>query len=94
MTDPAVHGYGGGENLGQVLARVEPVIERLTKANLGRGVVIVAHNVVNRVYLAARLGIPLARAREIVQDNGGVNVIRYHQGVAQVLAVNSNFHLT
>jgi len=93
MSDPATHGYGGGENLAQVLARVQPVIERLLSSNLGRGVVIVGHNVVNRVYLAARLGIPLSRAREIAQDNGGVNVIRYRRGAAQVLSVNSSFHL-
>jgi len=47
MADPAAHGYGGGENLFQVSARVEPVIERLLSLSLGKGLVIVAHNVVN-----------------------------------------------
>jgi broad specificity phosphatase PhoE len=94
FTDPATHGYSGGENLGQVLARVRPSIDRLLRLNLGRGIVIVAHNAVNRVYLADLLGIPPARAREIVQDNGGVNIIRFRHGTAQVLTVNSNFHLT
>lgn len=93
VADPATHGYGGGENLGQVLARVQPAIERLLRSNLGQGIVIVAHNVVNRVYLTDRLGIPLSRAREITQDNGGVNVIRYRHGTSQVLTVNSGFHL-
>ena len=93
MSDPATHSYAGGENLAQVLARVQPVIERLLGENLGNEIAIVAHNIVNRVYLATALGVPLARAREIVQDNGGVNVIRYRHGAPQVLTVNAAFHL-
>ncbi len=65
----------------------------LAQQDLGQLVLIVGHNVVNRVLLATWLGIPLARARGIDQDNGGVNVIRYSQDQFKVLTVNSAFHL-
>ena len=93
MTDPAAHGYLGGESLQSVDARVVPAFKRLMADNLGRVVVIVAHNVVNRAYLADLMGIPLARYRTIPQDNCGVNLLRYRNGRTKAVSVNGVFHL-
>ncbi|MCU0959604.1 MAG: histidine phosphatase family protein [Pirellulaceae bacterium] len=93
LDDPAQCGYAGGENLQQVQQRTLPALRVLAQQDLGQLVLIVGHNVVNRVLLATWLGIPLARARGIDQDNGGVNVIRYSQDQFKVLTVNSAFHL-
>lgn len=93
MTRPAEHGYRGGENITQLLARVVPAMEGLMKDNLGRGIVVVSHNVVNRSYLAHVLGVPVERARGITQFNCGVNLLRYRKGRVKVLAVNNLFHL-
>ena len=82
-TDASIYAYMGGENLTMVLQRVLPAMERLMAENLGRLIVVVAHDVVNRVYLAHLLGIPLAQYRSVVQDNGAISVIEYRQGEAK-----------
>jgi broad specificity phosphatase PhoE len=91
--DPAQFGYAGGENLVQVQQRTLPALTALVQQHLGQLVLVVAHNVVNRVLLATWLGVPLARARGIDQDNGGVNVIRFSLDQFKVLTVNAAFHL-
>ncbi len=91
--DASIHPYLGGENLSTVLARVLPAMERLLAENLGRLIVVVAHNVVNRVYLAHVLGIPLARYRSVVQDNCAISLLEYRAGQTKALWINSVSHL-
>lgn len=91
--DPAQFGYAGGENFLQVQQRTLPALHALAQRHLDQMVLVVGHNIVHRVLLATWLGVPLARAREIEQDNGGVNVIRYSQDQFKVLTVNAAFHL-
>jgi alpha-ribazole phosphatase/probable phosphoglycerate mutase len=91
--DASIHPYSGGENMAMVLDRVRPALDGLMAGNLGRLVAVAAHNVVNRVYLAHLLGVPLARYREIVQDNGAISLIEYRGGRAEVLWINSISHL-
>jgi broad specificity phosphatase PhoE len=93
VSDPAHHGYAGGENFLQVQQRVLPVVMELMERQQGSLILIVGHNVVNRVLLASLLDVPLAKARGIDQDNCGVNVLRYRNGRAQVLTMNAAFHL-
>jgi broad specificity phosphatase PhoE len=61
--------------------------------NLGRVIVVVAHNVVNRAYLAQLMGMPVARYRSIPQDNCGLTLIRYRKGRAKAVTINGVFHL-
>jgi broad specificity phosphatase PhoE len=91
--DPARHGYRDGENLAQVAARVIPALEQTASAHLGHTIAIVGHNVVNRVFLAHALQLPLAQARSIAQQNCGINTLRYRHGRFKVLAINSLSHL-
>ena len=93
VTDPATHGYAGGENLTQVQQRVLPAVEKLLQEQVGQVILVVGHNVVNRVLLATLLHVPLAKARGVDQDNCGVNIIRYRDGQTKVLTVNAAFHL-
>lgn len=93
MTDASVHPYLGGENLGTVQARVIPAFERLMAENLGRVIVAVAHNCVNRAYLAHLLNMPLAKYRSVPQDNCGVNLIRYRGDRIKLVTVNEVVHL-
>lgn len=93
VTDPATHGYAGGENLTQVQERVLPAAEQLLQEHVGRGILVVGHNVVNRVLLATLLHVPLAKARGVDQDNCGVNILRFRNGQTKVLTVNAAFHL-
>jgi broad specificity phosphatase PhoE len=91
--DPGAHGYAGGENLIQVLERVRPVMESLMAAHLGQEIVIVGHNVVNRAYLAGVLELPMARARNLHQENCGINVLEYHEGKTKLVTLNAVAHL-
>lgn len=93
VSDPAHHGYAGGENFLQVQQRVLPAVMELMERHQGSLILIVGHNVVNRVLLASLLDVPLSKARGIDQDNCGVNVLRYRNGHAQVLTMNAAFHL-
>jgi len=93
MTDASVHPYLDGENLSTVLSRTIPTMARLMAANLGRRVAVVAHNVVNRAYLAHLLDIPLRNYRSIPQDNCGVNVICCEHGTTRVVTINAVWHL-
>ncbi len=91
--DAAIHPYLGGENMTMVLDRVLPAMERLLAENLGRVIVVVAHNVVNRVWLAHLLGLPLGRYRSVTQDNCAISLIEYRQGQAKPLWINDVRHL-
>jgi broad specificity phosphatase PhoE len=93
MADASVHPYLEGENLGTVLSRTIPAMARLMAANLGRRVAVVAHNVVNRAYLAHLLDIPLRNYRSIPQDNCGVNVLCCEQGTPRLVTINAVWHL-
>ena len=93
MTDATVNPYLGGEDLTTVLARAKPAFERLMEENVGRLIVVVAHNVVNRAYLAELIGMPLARYRSIPQDNCGLTLLRYRKGRVKPVTINAVFHL-
>jgi broad specificity phosphatase PhoE len=85
--------YLGGETYRDVSLRALPVVAELLERHAGRSVVAVAHNVVIRACLATLLGIPLARAKDVNQGNGGVNVLRRENGRTDVLTLNSVFHI-
>lgn len=93
MDDPAANGYPGGESFADVHRRAAPAFDALFDGRPGKLVVAVSHNVVNRTYLAAALGIPLARARSIRQDNSCINVLRKQSDHVEVLSLNAVFHL-
>jgi len=93
MSNPAEHGYAGGENVRQLYDRVQPAMGELMAANLGRQIVVVGHNLVNRTFLACLLGLPLAQVRMVHLDNCGVSIARYRAGDTKLLALNSIFHL-
>jgi broad specificity phosphatase PhoE len=93
MADAGNNPYCGGENLSQLQARVVPALDRLLEENVGRVIAVAAHNVVNRVYLARLLAIPLSGYRSIPQDNCGVSVLRWRRGDIKVVTINSVWHL-
>lgn len=93
MTDASIHPYLGGETVAAVLDRSGPALEKLMAENLGRAIAAVAHNVVNRTYLAQLLGIPAAKYRTVPQDNCGVSLLRYRNGKVKIVTINGLFHL-
>ena len=93
ITAPEIHPYAGGENISQLLERVVPTFETIMTDHLGKLVAVVAHNVVNRSYVGRLLGLSMAAARGVPQHNCGINVLRYRDGAAKLLCVNSIAHL-
>lgn len=93
LSDPAVNPYLGGESYGDVLQRVGPIFDRLLRDNQGEVIVVVAHNVVNRVYVADLLKLDLNKAKDLHQSNCCVNLVQRSQAGTHLLTMNSTFHL-
>ncbi len=93
MDDPGDTPYLGGESYRHVLGRAKPALEGLLEKHRGESIVVVAHNVVNRAYLADVLGLDLKRAKDIHQANCCINIIRRKEGKSELLTLNSHFHL-
>ena len=91
--DPAAFGYPGGESFGQVHDRVRPALDDLLVRYAGGAVLVVAHHVVNRTYLAGLLGLDAGRARKVVLDNCGISVVVRRHGKTAVGTLNAAFHL-
>ena len=93
IDDPGIHGYPDGESYQDVLDRVGTPIDDLLATHRGQTVALIAHNIVNRVYLARLMNWPISRAREIRQDNTGINVIRGRDDEITLMSFNVRFHL-
>src|SRR5262249_10255075 len=91
--DPARHGYPGGESFADVLARAAPAFARRPSAHAGAALLVVAHHVVNRTYLASLLGLPPAQARLVTLDNCGISVVVRRGAQTSVATLNAAFHL-
>ena len=92
--NPGHVAYLEGESYAAVLARAAPAFGKLFERHAGERFVVVAHNVVNRAYLSALLGMPLDRAADLRQHNACVNVLTHAAGEApRVQSVNQNRHV-
>lgn len=92
-TDPAAFGYPGGESFADVYARSAPVFEELLVRHAGESVVVVAHHVVNRTFLASLLGLTPGQARQVSLDNCGISVVVREGDEVSVCTLNAVFHL-
>src|SRR5690606_29420516 len=71
--DPRVNRAGiNGENAMEVVSRVDAFFEELLAAHKEGTFLVVAHNGVNRLFMAHKLGMPLANYRSIVEQNSSV----------------------
>ncbi len=92
--DPGTHGYRGGENFQQVRDRALPALEKWLQTHRGSHLVVVGHNIVNRVLIAHAMGLSFSQARPIHLDNGGISVFHYEATQLRLLTLNSAFHLS
>jgi alpha-ribazole phosphatase/probable phosphoglycerate mutase len=75
MDDPATTQAGGtGETGQELIDRVNDFFGDMSRKYSGGTILVVAHNGVNRLYLAYKLGMPLGNYRKIVQDNSTVSM--------------------
>ncbi|RLS56022.1 MAG: histidine phosphatase family protein [Planctomycetota bacterium] len=93
FANPAESPYLGGECYEDVLRRARPVLHQIIERHVGQAVVIVTHNVVNRVLLANCLGLPLVRAKFLHQSNCCFNELRCAPGITDVRSINQDAHV-
>jgi len=73
INDPATHRAGGtGETGAEIVARVDDFFHSLQQSFYEGNIMVVAHNGVNRLYLAHKLGMPLRNYRQLVQQNSSI----------------------
>jgi broad specificity phosphatase PhoE len=93
MADPAANGYPDGESFADVYGRVAPALGELLRRHEGASILVVAHRITNRTYLAGLLGVPLAQARKVHVDNCGLSIVVREGDDTLVSTLNATFHL-
>jgi len=93
MEDPGRNGYPGGESFGDVYCRVTPVLDRLLRRHQGQSILIVAHHIVNRTYLAGLIGLTPSQARQVTLDNCSISVVVREGEETKLSTLNASFHL-
>jgi broad specificity phosphatase PhoE len=91
--NPAEFGYPGGESFRQVYERVQPALDDLLQLHAGESILVVAHHIVNRTYLAGLLGLTLDQAQQVTLDNCGISVVVRQGTQTSVNTLNAAFHL-
>ncbi len=91
--NPAAFGYPGGESFAQVHERAAPALDELLARHAGEAILVVAHHVVNRTYLAGLLGLGPHQARQVALDNCGISVVVREGAATTVSTLNAAFHL-
>lgn len=72
-TDPTDTRAGQtGETAGEVVERVDRFFRNIAERHPNGTILVVAHNAVNRFFLAYKLGMPLKNYRRILQENSSV----------------------
>lgn len=93
MSDPAQYGYPGGESFADVHRRAAPALDQLLELHAGQSILVVAHHIVNRTYLAGLLGLAPGQARQVALDNCGISVVTRCEGKTSIQTLNAAFHL-
>ncbi|MCG2614847.1 histidine phosphatase family protein [Terrimonas sp. NA20] len=91
MSDPAIHRAGGtGETGGEIVARVDDFFHSLQQKYTSGNIMVVAHNGINRLYLAHKLGMPLKNYRQLVQQNSAITSFTLdQQGILTLELLNA-----
>jgi broad specificity phosphatase PhoE len=93
QTHPAEFGYPGGESFRDVYNRVAPVLDELLEIHAGESILVVAHHIVNRTYLAGLLGLTLDQANQVTLANCGISVVVRDGAETMLNTLNAAFHL-
>lgn len=93
MSDPATHRAGGtGETGAEIVARVDDFFQSLQQTYSAGNIMVVAHNGINRLYMAHKLGMPLRNYRQLVQQNSSITCFTLDDnGTLTLELLNSKF---
>ena len=92
-TAPHTVVFPEGEGLGAVRKRALAMVQEVVAENPGRTVLLAAHRVVNKVLIAALLGLDDSHFWEIGQDTAALNEFVYQDGKWICRLVNDTCHL-
>lgn len=71
---------GTGETAAEVILRVDDFFREALRRHPSGNILVAAHNGVNRLYLAWKLGMPVRYYRRIVQENSSVTLFSLDEG--------------
>ncbi|WP_251460488.1 histidine phosphatase family protein [Heyndrickxia faecalis] len=95
LKDPgATHAGYTGETAVQVYNRVRACIDELVEKHPEETVLVVAHSMAIRFFVAGTLEVPFKNYRMIPQDNTGITIYKEIPENAGFLAINLNTHLS
>lgn len=82
-----------GETAMQVVTRVDDFFKQCCRMYPSGRIMVVAHNGVNRLYMAWKLGMPLSNYRQLVQDNSTITVfeLESESGLLTLKQLNTRF---
>jgi broad specificity phosphatase PhoE len=83
----------GGESLAAVLARSKTAVTQLLARHAGETVLLVGHQVVNKVLVCWLLGLDNSHYWRVTQDNACLNVFAHADGIFRVVMLNDTCHL-
>ena len=85
--------FPNGESLCQVRLRGMAALKEVSTRHEGQTVLLVAHQVVNKVLVCAMLGLGNSHFWRIRQDNACINVFEHQDGVFTAVLINDTCHL-
>jgi broad specificity phosphatase PhoE len=92
-TRPSQVCFPGGESLDDVQARLLAMMDELLAGHPGQIIVLVGHQIVNKVLSCTLLGLGLDRIWRIRQDTAGIDLFQWANGAWNTLALNDICHL-
>jgi broad specificity phosphatase PhoE len=85
--------FPNGESLRQVRLRGMAALKEIAARHEGRTVLLMAHQVVNKVLVCAMLGLYNSHFWRIRQDNACINVFEHQDGIFTAVRINDTCHL-
>jgi broad specificity phosphatase PhoE len=85
--------FPNGESLHQVRLRGMTALKQASTRHEGQIILLIAHQVVNRVLVCAMLGLGNSHFWRIRQDNACINVFEHQDGVFTAVLINDTCHL-
>jgi broad specificity phosphatase PhoE len=92
-TAPGQVRFPGGEGLVDVQARLLALVEELATRHRGETVVVVGHQMVNKVLVCTLAGLDLNQIWRIHQDTAAINVLQSADGFWHIVCLNDTCHL-
>lgn len=92
-TAPHTVRFPNGETLDEVRTRALAAVEEVLKRHPGQVVLLAAHRVVNKVLIAAFIGLDNSHFWRIGQDTTAINRFQWTGSTWNILAINDTCHL-